>query len=101
MGKFHDLFQAQYIQGTIDTFECSFSCYVQHISVIFLMSFNSRKNYGHTELHMDKQLVPQSLAGVNGPTDWNEALDIISFGSPEQVSNLSLCRCFFFFSGHS
>lgn len=44
----------------------------------------SRKNYGHTELLMDRQLVPQALAGVNGPTDWNEALDIISFGSPEQ-----------------
>lgn len=32
--------------------------------------------------------MPRTLAGGNGPTDWNEALDIISFGSPEQVSNL-------------
>lgn len=29
--------------------------------------------------------MPRVLAGTNGPTDWNEALDIISFGSPEQV----------------
>ncbi|XP_062109528.1 protein MOR1-like isoform X1 [Humulus lupulus] len=28
--------------------------------------------------------MPRVLAGTNGPTDWNEALDIISFGSPEQ-----------------
>lgn len=32
--------------------------------------------------------MPRALASVSGPTDWNEALDIISFGSPEQVSNL-------------
>ncbi|XP_015878687.2 protein MOR1 isoform X1 [Ziziphus jujuba] len=44
----------------------------------------ARKNYGHPELHMDRQLMPRVLAGGSGPTDWNEALDIISFGSPEQ-----------------
>lgn len=32
--------------------------------------------------------MPRALAGGSGPTDWNEALDIISFGSPEQVFNL-------------
>jgi hypothetical protein len=62
---------------------------------MFLMSFCFRKNYGHTELLMDRQLVPQALAGVNGPTDWNEALDIISFGSPEQVPSLSCVDVFF------
>ncbi|KAH7538364.1 hypothetical protein FEM48_Zijuj03G0191700 [Ziziphus jujuba var. spinosa] len=46
----------------------------------------ARKNYGHPELHMDRQLMPRVLAGGSGPTDWNEALDIISFGSPEQVA---------------
>uniref|UniRef100_A0A2N9H0N2 TOG domain-containing protein n=1 Tax=Fagus sylvatica TaxID=28930 RepID=A0A2N9H0N2_FAGSY len=45
---------------------------------------SSRKNYGHSELPMDRQLLPHTLASANGPTDWNEALDIISFGSPEQ-----------------
>lgn len=49
---------------------------------------NSRKNYGHPELHMERQMMPRVLAGGSGPTDWNEALDIISFGSPEQVVNL-------------
>jgi hypothetical protein len=34
-------------------------------------------------------LMSNTHAGVSGPTDWNEALDIISFGSPEQVSKLS------------
>ncbi|KAJ0083103.1 hypothetical protein Patl1_11638 [Pistacia atlantica] len=43
-----------------------------------------RKNYGHSELHVERHLMPPTLAGGNGPTDWNEALDIISFGSPEQ-----------------
>ncbi|XP_062102767.1 protein MOR1-like [Humulus lupulus] len=28
--------------------------------------------------------MPRVLADTNGPTDWNEALDIISFGSLEQ-----------------
>lgn len=51
-----------------------------------LMPLSSRKNYGHTEFLMDQHLVPHALASANGPTEWNEALDIISFGSPEQVS---------------
>lgn len=45
----------------------------------------SRKNYGHPEIHMERQVMPRVLPGASGPTDWNEALDIISFGSPEQV----------------
>ncbi|BFG14545.1 hypothetical protein CerSpe_008190 [Prunus speciosa] len=44
----------------------------------------SRRNFGHSEPHMESQLMPHVLSGANGPTDWNEALDIISFGSPEQ-----------------
>lgn len=36
---------------------------------------------------MERQSVPQPLTTANGPTDWNEAMDIISFGSPEQVKN--------------
>ncbi|XP_050154632.1 protein MOR1-like isoform X4 [Malus sylvestris] len=45
----------------------------------------SRRNYGHPEPHLERQLMPPHvLTGANGPTDWNEALDIISFGSPEQ-----------------
>lgn len=45
---------------------------------------------------MDRQLMPHVLGGGSGPTDWNEALDIISFGSPEQVSNLILLFWFWF-----
>ncbi|KAJ4702810.1 protein MOR1 [Melia azedarach] len=45
---------------------------------------SSRRNYGHSELPVDRNLMPRALAGGSGPTDWNEALDIISFGSPEQ-----------------
>ena len=59
-----------------------------------LIPFSSRKNYGHSELPMDRQLLPHTLASANGPTDWNEALDIISFGSPEQVSSLSCVEIF-------
>ena len=36
--------------------------------------------------------MPQPLTTASGPTDWNEAMDIISFGSPEQVKDF-----FFFF----
>ncbi|XP_030501209.2 protein MOR1 [Cannabis sativa] len=44
----------------------------------------ARKNFGNAEIHVERQVMPRVLAGTNGPTDWNEALDIISFGSPEQ-----------------
>ncbi|KAF3549804.1 hypothetical protein DY000_02001870 [Brassica cretica] len=43
-----------------------------------------RQNYGISEQVLERNPVPQTIAGVNGPTDWNEALDIIMFGSPEQ-----------------
>ncbi|KAL5568082.1 hypothetical protein UlMin_024657 [Ulmus minor] len=43
-----------------------------------------RKTYGHPEPHVDRPMMSHPLAGANGPIDWNEALDIISFGSPEQ-----------------
>lgn len=44
----------------------------------------ARRNYGHSELNMERNLMTRAFAGAAGPTDWNEALDIISFGSPEQ-----------------
>ncbi|KAA8519827.1 hypothetical protein F0562_014083 [Nyssa sinensis] len=44
----------------------------------------ARENYGHSELHVERHSVAQPLASAIGPTDWNEALDIISHGSPEQ-----------------
>lgn len=44
----------------------------------------TRENYAHPEFHMERHLMPRTLPSTNGPTDWNEALDIISFGSPEQ-----------------
>ncbi|KAJ7015090.1 protein MOR1-like [Populus alba x Populus x berolinensis] len=44
----------------------------------------ARKNYGTQELHMEGHMMPGALVSANGPADWNEALDIISFGSPEQ-----------------
>ncbi|XWS16703.1 hypothetical protein CRYUN_Cryun34aG0113700 [Craigia yunnanensis] len=47
-------------------------------------SIFARKNYEQPDLNMERHLMPLLLAGVNGPTNWNEALDIISFGSPEQ-----------------
>lgn len=59
-----------------------------------IMSLSTRKNYGHSELHMDRHLAPDSLASANGPTNWNEALDIISFGTPEQVCGLSCVDIF-------
>ncbi|XP_052201183.1 protein MOR1 isoform X2 [Diospyros lotus] len=44
----------------------------------------SRENFVHPELHMERHSVPRMIASANGPTDWNEALDIIEYGSPEQ-----------------
>ncbi|XVF26272.1 hypothetical protein REPUB_Repub14bG0001500 [Reevesia pubescens] len=47
-------------------------------------SIFARKNYGQPDLNMERHVMPHVLVGVNGPTNWNEALDIVSFGSPEQ-----------------
>ncbi|PIN16310.1 Microtubule-associated protein [Handroanthus impetiginosus] len=49
---------------------------------VSIPAFN-RENYGHSEAHLDRLPMPQAYSGV-GPTDWNEALDIIAYGSPEQ-----------------
>ncbi|KAL0353122.1 UNVERIFIED_CONTAM: protein MOR1 [Sesamum angustifolium] len=43
----------------------------------------NRENYGHSEVHTDRLPITRTYSGV-GPTDWNEALDIIAYGSPEQ-----------------
>ncbi|XP_077214159.1 protein MOR1-like [Tasmannia lanceolata] len=44
----------------------------------------TRDSSAHFESHMDSHLLSRSLSTANGPTDWNEALDVISLGSPEQ-----------------
>lgn len=57
-----------------------------------LISF-FRGNYGHTEIHRERQLMPRGFAAVNGPTDWNEALEIISSEDPDQVCKLKCFSC--------
>ncbi|KAK8488642.1 hypothetical protein V6N12_055631 [Hibiscus sabdariffa] len=47
-------------------------------------SIFSRKSLVQPDLNMERHLMPRAHVGVSGPTNWNEALDIISFGSPEQ-----------------
>ncbi|KAE8656892.1 Protein MOR1 [Hibiscus syriacus] len=44
----------------------------------------SRENFVQPDLNMERHIMPHVLVGVSGPTNWNEALDTISFGSPEQ-----------------
>ena len=41
--------------------------------------------YVPQEPQMERHPLARSSCGVVGPTDWNEALDIIRYGSPEQV----------------
>ncbi|XP_073061679.1 LOW QUALITY PROTEIN: protein MOR1-like [Primulina eburnea] len=43
----------------------------------------SRESYGHLEVQADKLPIHQTYSCM-GPTDWNEALDIVAYGSPEQ-----------------
>ncbi|XP_039052270.1 protein MOR1-like isoform X2 [Hibiscus syriacus] len=43
-----------------------------------------RENFVQPDLNMERHIMPHVLVGVSGPTNWNEALDTISFGSPEQ-----------------
>ena len=58
--------------------------------VRLLTVFCSRDSYSHLEFQMDRAPIPRTVPGTVGPTDWNEALDIISYGSPEQVFFCSL-----------
>lgn len=39
---------------------------------------------------MEKHFTHRTTAGANGPRDWNEALDIMEYGSPEQVFILAV-----------
>jgi len=48
-----------------------------------------RRNYAQPDSNIERQLMPRPVAVASGPTDWNEALDIISFGSPEQVDDIA------------
>ncbi|CAA7020371.1 unnamed protein product [Microthlaspi erraticum] len=54
------------------------------LSQIAPASLFPRQSYGISEQVLERNPVPRTIAGLNGPTDWNEALDIIMFGSPEQ-----------------
>ena len=51
---------------------------------MYVVNCPLRENYGLPEIHTDRLPMPQAYSGV-GPTDWNEALKIIEYGSPEQV----------------
>ncbi|WJX14083.1 Protein MICROTUBULE ORGANIZATION 1, variant 2 [Trifolium repens] len=43
-----------------------------------------RRNYAQPDNNIERQLMSRPVAVASTPTDWNEALEIISFGSPEQ-----------------
>ncbi|XP_019170142.1 PREDICTED: protein MOR1-like [Ipomoea nil] len=52
----------------------------------------NRDNYNQTEhpkgrheVPLERHQVPLPASAANGPTDWKESLDIIVYGSPEQV----------------
>ncbi|KAK4347121.1 hypothetical protein RND71_033460 [Anisodus tanguticus] len=44
----------------------------------------NRDIYNNTELPMERIVNLRPVSGTIGPSDWNEALDIISYDSPEQ-----------------
>ncbi|XP_042521091.1 protein MOR1 isoform X2 [Macadamia integrifolia] len=44
----------------------------------------SRENIVHSEPYVERHQFSRSMASANGPSDWNEALHIISVGSPEE-----------------
>lgn len=44
----------------------------------------NRDIYNNTELPMERNVNLRPVSGTIGPSDWNEALDIISYDSPEQ-----------------
>ncbi|XP_027924008.1 protein MOR1-like [Vigna unguiculata] len=53
-----------------------------------------RKCYGQPDSNIDRQLISHSSAFANVPKDWNEVLDMISFGSPEQsIDGMKVVCC--------
>jgi hypothetical protein len=51
--------------------------------------FIVRRNYAQPDNNIERQLMSRPVAVASTPTDWNEALEIISFGSPEQVDGIA------------
>lgn len=69
----------------ISSFLCLPSCFGMLIHILVYLYIHCRENYGHSELQMERHPMPPSVSSAIGSTDWNEALDIIAYGSPEQV----------------
>ncbi|OAY83553.1 protein MOR1 isoform X1 [Ananas comosus] len=44
----------------------------------------TRENVGYADTHLERHMLARQLATANGPSDWHEALDIITLGVPEQ-----------------
>jgi hypothetical protein len=40
---------------------------------------------GYTDTHMERPMMAQHQAGLVGPINWREALDVIALGQPDQV----------------
>ena len=53
-----------------------------------------RENIGYAESNVERHVLARRLATANGPSDWHEALDIIAFGSPEQVEYFLYISCY-------
>lgn len=51
---------------------------------MFVLSLLSRDIYNNTEFPMERIVNLRPVSGTMGPSDWNEALDIIASDSPEQ-----------------
>ena len=47
--------------------------------------FCFRENYARRDAHVERNVFATTQAGVSVPTDWNNALDVLAYGSPEQV----------------
>lgn len=62
---------------------------------LIILLINVRRNYAQPDSNIERQLMPRPVAVASSPTDWNEALDIISFGSPEQVDDIAASCCYF------
>ena len=94
MGKFQGQLQGQLLPGKTPDFLLvvlrvllSSAVFVALVWFLcrHLLTAYLREHYVHPEMHMERNPLPRAHAGVCGPTDWNEALDIIVYGAPEQV----------------
>ena len=71
------------MQTGLETTEQNGECLSRPTTALVLSSLIAKNSY--FDASVDSHLLTVSQVLAAGPTNWNEALDIIAYGSPEQA----------------